>query len=76
MAVRNFWLVADIDGRQTELAGGPRRKDGGMRIVVYQRQNGAVVKAVEITCLTSTDGVLKMLVDVAGQGTKAVITER
>ena len=29
MAVRNFYVEADIDGRQTMLGGGPRNKDGG-----------------------------------------------
>lgn len=32
MAVRPFYINADIEGRQTYLEGGPRRKDGNMFI--------------------------------------------
>ena len=28
MAMRNFWIDVDIDGRKTLLSGGPRTKDG------------------------------------------------
>lgn len=40
MATRNFWLSADIDGRKTTLAGGPRRKDGGFELDVWMRVEG------------------------------------
>ena len=40
MAVRNFWVDADIDGRQTGLGGGPMSKDGGMDVTIYQRDGG------------------------------------
>lgn len=35
MSVRNFWIDADIDGRQTMLGGGPRSSDGGMDVTIY-----------------------------------------
>lgn len=41
MAVRNFWIEADIDGRRTELHGGPVRKDGGFDLRIYVRDNGS-----------------------------------
>lgn len=50
MAVRNFWVEADIDGYNSTPAGGPRRKDGGMGITVYQREDGGIKTAVRIFC--------------------------
>lgn len=50
MAVRNFYIEADIDGRQTILSGGPARKDGGMRITITQRDDGAIRRAFTIAC--------------------------
>ena len=40
MAVRPFWIEADIDGRQTKLSGGTKRSDGDHTIVIYQRDKG------------------------------------
>ena len=50
MAIRNFWVTANIDGRGTKLAGGPRSKDGGMDITLYQRDNGCIETALRIRC--------------------------
>ena len=50
--VRNFWLEATIDGRRTRLVGGPRAKDGGMSLTLYQRSGGSVACALEISCLS------------------------
>jgi len=47
--VRNFWLSADIDGRSTMLDGGPRSKDGGFDLDIYQRANGSSEKALSVT---------------------------
>ena len=49
MAVRNFWVEADIDGRQTMLSGGPRAKNGGMDVTIYQRDEGSIKTAVRIS---------------------------
>lgn len=48
MAMRNFWVEADIDGRATPLSGGTRSKDGEMRITVRQRNKGNSDVAVKI----------------------------
>jgi len=48
MAVRNFWIKADIDGRKTKLTGGPRHKDGGFDLTIYMRHDGAIIEALEI----------------------------
>lgn len=51
MAVRNFYVEADIDGRQTKLGGGPKAKDGEMTVHIHQRSDGDIVSdAVKIRC--------------------------
>ena len=50
MAVRNFYVEADIEGRETMLGGGPRNKEGGMTTNIYQRDD-------EITDLKVLSGV-------------------
>lgn len=50
MAVRNFWIDADIDGRQTMLSGGPKGREGGMDITIYQREDGGITTALRIKC--------------------------
>lgn len=42
MAVRPFYINADIDGRKTPLAGGTTRKDGDHTINIYQRDKGEI----------------------------------
>ena len=48
MAVRHFWIEADIEGRQTLLQGGTKRKDGSQTINLYQRSDGSIIKAFRI----------------------------
>ena len=48
--MRPFWLDANIEGRQTNLCGGPRRKDGRMNIDIRQIDNGNSVTAFKIEC--------------------------
>lgn len=50
MAVRNFWIEADIDGRKTKLKGGPANKHGGLSCYVYQRNHGGIDTAIKIYC--------------------------
>lgn len=57
-SVRNFWLEAAIDGRRSRLSGGPRAKDGGMSLTLYQRSGGSVACAMEIFCLSVESGLL------------------
>lgn len=75
MAVRNFWIEANIDGRQTELKGGPMRKDGGMQIRIYQRDHGAIEKTVRIVCEANGD-VLDTLIFIGGQFAGKFSTKR
>ena len=50
MATRNYWINAEIDGRKTPLAGGPRGKDGGMDVTLLVREDGGISEAVRIAC--------------------------
>lgn len=54
--VRNFWVEVYIDGRKTNIASGPRRKDGGMVIEIFQRDKGSVKKACTLYCVVELDG--------------------
>lgn len=56
MSVRNFWVEADVDGRETTLSGGPRSKDGGMYITLKQRSEGGIAVAFKIKCYVTQDG--------------------
>lgn len=48
MSLRNFWLTAWADGRETPVGIGPRRRDGGMKALLTVRNNGVSHKAIEI----------------------------
>ena len=52
MAVRPFYIEANIEGRATRLGGGPRRKDGYMNVELTQRSEGAIKTALTIECGT------------------------
>ena len=41
--VRNFWVCADIDGRESLLESGPRPKNGGMTVSISQRNDGGII---------------------------------
>lgn len=57
MAVRNFYVEANIDGRETTLGGGPKSKTGEMTVRLYQRSEGGISEALMIDC-EECDGVL------------------
>lgn len=75
MAVRNFWIDADIDGRATMLAGGPRGKRDGMDVTIYQREDGGIETAVRIFCRASGEK-LKTEVWIRGEKAGEYVTER
>ena len=56
MAVRNFSVDVKVDGRETKLAGGPRSKDGGAAVVIYQRESGEIKTAFQIKCNVTLSG--------------------
>lgn len=50
MALRNFWVEVEIDGRTTKLTGGPQSKNGKMTVRVYQRNRGESVRSATVEC--------------------------
>ena len=70
MAVRNFYLTADIDGKKAKLTGGPNAKEGGMQLVLMMRTGGEIITALEVICYASEDGELTMLVMEGDQGSE------
>ena len=75
MALRNFWANVKVDGYKTECGGGPRSKDGGMSIVVYQRKDGEKKTAVKVSC-RAVNGVLTTEVEIDGKVVGKYVTER
>lgn len=61
MAVRNFWIDAQIDGRSTCLTGGPQAKDGGFFMEIYMRDEGQAKVAATISG-TAYGGTLRLVV--------------
>ena len=66
MAVRNFYMNADINGRKTALYGGPSARNGGMSIRITQRNQGGIDDAVSIQCF-ELDGELNTDVYIGGK---------
>lgn len=60
--VRNFWMDAEIDGRESRLSGGPQSKDGGLFVTFKQRHKGSVTDALTIHAVSSADGSLALQV--------------
>lgn len=56
--VRNFWIDARIDGRDTKIAGGPIAKDGGLHVTFKQRDTKQVTQALTVDCRVGPDGLL------------------
>lgn len=60
MATRNFWIEGRVDGRKSEITGGPQRKDGGFSLVVYMRDEGTSKAAVKVEGYVDSDGRLHL----------------
>ena len=76
MALRNFWLEAQVDGRKTKLTGGPKNKTGGMHTKVYVRDRGASVLACKIVCRECDGDLIVMIYDKDGHLIHSNTTER
>lgn len=61
--VRNFWIELNVDGKRTRIATGPRNKDGGFELTVYQRDKGDVRKALYLSGYAHSDGLLRLTID-------------
>lgn len=58
--VRNFWIDGSVDGRQSGVCGGPRKRDGGISVDIKQRDKGDIVTALQISGFADNDGNLTL----------------
>lgn len=61
-SIRNFWVKLDVDGKETSVATGPRSKDGGFNLRVYQRTNGGITEALTLAGRADENGELTLYV--------------
>lgn len=73
--IRNFWIDAYIDGKATNLSGGPKNKDGGIVVTISMRDNGSVKKVADITGYKEGDN-LFLYVEVNGVAPVKIKTKR
>ena len=62
MAIRNFWIDINVDGR-LPIGAGPKRKDGGFTEEIYIRDSGESKKAVSICGSINIYGIIKLSID-------------
>lgn len=74
--VRNFYIKGSIDGRKTDLSGGSSRKDGGMQMLLTQRNNGNIEKCASIECVVDGDVLKTIICDKNGTIVLENITNR
>lgn len=60
--VRNFWIEAQIDGRASQIAAGPVKKDGGFDLEIMIRDKGWVSRCLDIIGRALPDGTLSVQV--------------
>lgn len=63
MPIRNFYIICEIDGYKTKLKGGPRAKDGGFNLTIYQRSGSEKIMALSVRGLAYADGKLVLEID-------------
>lgn len=68
MAIRPFYILADIEGRKTSLSGGPKSADGDVDILIYQRDNGVVTNPYKIVQRHKYGDKHKLVTEVHYQG--------
>jgi hypothetical protein len=77
VAVRNFYIECDIDGRTNTLTGGPGNREGGFSMVIKQRDRGSIIIAMKITGRADSLGNLVLEAEVSGGDRRLeVITTR
>ncbi len=60
MTIRNFYINCEIDGWKSKLADGPKAKDGGFNLIIYQRSKGKKIIALEVVGVVRADGKLRL----------------
>ena len=73
--MRNFYLKGKVAGRKTPIAGGPKNKDGGMFITLFQKEKGESVEILLVTSSVLPDGKLKTVIRIRGVEPKVIVTE-
>lgn len=70
MAIRNFYLDFDIDGRKTRLTGGPRGIDGTFDGKVYLREEGGITTPAAISGRTrlTPAGEIELILEIEAEG--------
>ena len=76
MAMRNFYMEADIDGRKTMLTGGPAAKDGEMNVTIRQRDEGNSVVAFRVRCMERDGELTTFVFDNEGNNVAEFKTKR
>jgi len=72
--VRNFWMEARVDDRESKITGGPVKKDGGLEIRLYQRDEKSVLDSLRIDCwINDENDVCMRVID---QQTKEIVFQR
>lgn len=76
MAIRNFWIECEIDGRKTTLTGGPQAKDGGFYLTIKMRDNGGITTPLEISGFTTDLGLTLRISNKRTHDSFAIHTKR
>lgn len=71
MAIRNFWMTSEVDGKDTAITGGPRSKDGGMISQFHIRNKGGSQRALTIYCMVNNEG--KLQIDIFDAQKKKIV---
>lgn len=58
--LRNWWIRAEVDDRQTPLEFGPAEKDGGFTLGIHQRDKGRSTLVATIVGYVKGDGSLEL----------------
>lgn len=61
MAVRPSYINVSVDGRKTDLSGGPRHQGGEMSGRIYQRNDGATETAFTFECVRDGDDIVTLV---------------
>lgn len=58
MPRRNFYIKGIIDGRKNNVTGGPLARDGGMIVILTQRDNRSIKEVCDIRSYTFGDDLI------------------
>ena len=76
LMVRNFYIKGSIDGRKNNLSGGSSRKDGGMNLIITQRNEGRIECCASIECFSDCETLKTVIYDKDGNVVFENITKR